>query len=204
MTLPEQGELTVDFTVSPDSLDMYYRVLDPDGGQVWGWQGASVAGALTAHTADIKTPGDYVIEVRDGSSNARSPEPYGLTASFAPTADSRVEPNDVVAQATPIALGTTIVGSILPVGDADHYAFRTTGTDLRVTLTQSPTALDIYVRVLDLSGAQVVGWTGASTAGTLFDAELTVPSAGSYVLEVRDGASNARSPDAYGLVLSSN
>ena len=77
---------------------------------------------LSAHEgwADVKAPGKYLIEVRDGHNNARSPRPYALTAALAPTADP-AEPNDKLGTATPLPLGEALRASILPKADVDYY-----------------------------------------------------------------------------------
>ncbi|WP_136660186.1 hypothetical protein [Nitratireductor sp. XY-223] len=194
---PHQGELTVDFNAAPDELNMAFRVLDSEGGQVWGWQGASTAGELFRGWADLKSPGQYVVEVRDGSSNARSHQPYGVVISFLPTADT-AEPNDVHADATPLALGDKIQSNILPRGDWDHYSVNVPALgQLNVDFPVSPPELNMTFRVLNADGSQVWGWQGASSAGELFRGWADLSSAGTYIVEVRDGSSNARAIAPY-------
>jgi hypothetical protein len=199
---PLQGQLNVEFLASPSDLNMAFRVLDAGGNQVWGWQGAANAGEPYSGWADLKTPGTYLIEVRDGSSNARSADGYDLVATLDGSADSDAEPNDTPGQATPISLGAMVAGSILPLGDADHYSFRATGNRIAVAFMESPANLNMAFRVLDLNGNQVFGWQNAPAVGAKFSAEAELPGPGNYVLDVRDGSSNARSPSRYTFIVS--
>ncbi len=197
-----QGELTVDFSTSPAALDMAFRVLDENGRQVWGWQGASAAGEPFASWADLKAPGRYIVEVRDGGNSARAPEPYEMTVTLDQTADTD-EPNDDLASATPLAFGAPIKANILPRGDADHYAIDVPHQgELTVGFSTSPAALDMAFRVLDGNGRQVWGWQGASAAGEPFASWADLKSPGPYIVEVRDGGNSARAPEPYEMTVS--
>jgi len=197
LTAPRQGELTIDFTSAPANLDMAFRVVAVDGSEVRGWQTSPALGKPFSAWADIRSPGDYFIEVRDGWNNARSAAPYVMRARFAATADP-AEPNDTLSTATPIAPGQRISASILPIGDADYYRFHVAGpARLRVTFTKSPPNLDMAFRILAVDGREIKGWQTAPQLGAPFSATVPLPAGGEYLMEVRDGWNNARSPDPY-------
>ena len=82
LDIARSGRITAHFTASPDNLDMAVRVLNADGAQVWGWQSAPDASQPFAAEAEVKAPGVYFLEVRDGHNDGRSVAPYTLTATF--------------------------------------------------------------------------------------------------------------------------
>jgi len=84
--------------------------------------------------------------VRDGSSNARSADPYGMVVTFRPTADP-AEPNDDIAQATVLPFGTTLRANILPRGDGDTYRISTQRQgELTVAISETPANLNMARR----------------------------------------------------------
>ena len=78
VNLPRQGELTVSFPVAPPGANMAFRVRNETGAVVRDWQTSPQDGAAFTAIVDIKAPGLYYVEVRDGSDNARSALPYEL------------------------------------------------------------------------------------------------------------------------------
>ena len=197
--LDAQGEIRVTFGNAPPELNMAFRVLDEQGRQVWGWQTASAAGAPFAGWADVAGSGLYVIEVRDGSNNARSSQPYSISAALRTTADP-AEPNNDSGAATALSLDDTLEANILPKGDADHYrVILPRPGRLTVAFQESPAELNMAFRLLDEAGRQVSGWQTAPEVGKPFEGWTDVAAAGTYVLEVRDGSNNARSADPYSL-----
>ncbi len=204
LDIPARGELTVDFSTSPANLNMAFRIKDTDGGQVWGWQGVDGAGKTGAFWVDLVEPGEYVLEIRDGASDARSVEQYVFATELKGVVDSAVEPNDAPDASTPVATDAPVQGAILPRGDRDHYSFSAPGNAVRVAFTRAPANLNMAFRVLDTGGSQVVGWHGAPDHGATFAKDIELPGPGRYVLEVRDGSSDARSPDPYTLVIGAN
>lgn len=195
-----QGQLTVDFNRSPDDLNMAFRVLDDQGRLVKNWQTAPTNGALFSGWADLKTPGSYIVEVRDGSNNARAADSYGMVISFIPTADPS-ELNDSLETATPLAFNQPMQAAILPLGDVDYYMVTANHQgELTMEFTISPTDLNMAFRVLDAQGRLVRNWQSASTNGAAFGAWVDLPSPGDYLVEIRDGSNNSRSVDPYSVV----
>ena len=192
-----QGQLTVSFPASPAAIDMAFRVLDATGKEVRGWQASPEAGKPYSAWVDIKSPGTYVIEVRDSYNNARSADPYAIKLALHATSDP-AEPNDTAQDATPIAPGERISASILPIGDADYYRFAATATvKVRIAFSRSPADIDMAFRILAADGRQISGWQSAPEPGARFDASAPLPETGDYLIEVRDSYNNARSPDPY-------
>jgi hypothetical protein len=198
VAVDRRGELRIAFPQAPPELDMAVRVLKADDGVlVWNWQGAKQAGEAFDGWADLPAPGAYVLEVRDGYNNARSAAPYRLQADFTAVADP-AEPNDAIAEATPLAFGQTVAANILPQRDADFYRVTAPGRGtLRLAFPQAPPELDMAVRVLRSDGGLVANWQGAKASGQTFSGSADLPAAGTYLLEVRDGYNNARSPAPY-------
>jgi hypothetical protein len=58
---------------------MAFRVLDETGAVVRDWQSSPRDGEAFSAKVDIKKPGRYIVEVRDGYNNARSAQPYSMT-----------------------------------------------------------------------------------------------------------------------------
>jgi hypothetical protein len=114
---------------------------------------------------------------------------------------SEIEPNDRIEEATAIALGAMVAGTILPRGDADLYALDLPAQgELRVHFAAAPPELDMAFRVLDEGGRQVWGWQTAPGPGEAFEAWADIVTPGRYFLEVRDGGNTAASPEPYLMV----
>jgi len=81
VNLQQQGKVTITFSVAPPGVDMAFRMLDQTGAVVRDWQTSPKDGEVFSAEVDVKKPGRYLVEVRDGYNNARSPQPYSLTVS---------------------------------------------------------------------------------------------------------------------------
>lgn len=195
-----QGQITVDFNRIPSNLNIAFRVLDDQGRLVRNWQTAPAFGGVFSGWADIKTPGAYIVEVRDGSNNARAADPYGMVISYIPTADPS-EPNDTLKTATPLAFNQPMRAAILPLGDVDHYLVTANQQgELMIDFASVPADLNPAFRVLDDQGRLVRNWQTAPAFGEVFSAWADLPSPGEYIVEIRDGSNNARAVEAYTMV----
>jgi uncharacterized caspase-like protein len=187
------GELTLTATQVPEALDVAFRVLDADDATVLNWTGAPRPGGDTYGVADLKRPGTYAIEVRDGRNDARSERPFILETAFVANLDPS-EPNDTVGYAYDVPQDGVNGLTVFPVGDADWLAITVDQPGaLEITATEVPENLDIAVRVLDSDLATVVNWTGAPRPGGDTYAVADLASPGRYFIEVRDGRNDARS-----------
>ena len=194
---PAQGELTIFLTNSPENLDLSFRVLDANREVISGWYAPLAKGGENINIFDIPAPGSYLIEIRDGRNDQRSPLPFTVKASFVPTADTG-EPNNAIGLATPLSIGEQTRANILPKGDADYYAVDVPAQGaMTVALTGSPENLDMSFRVLNDNLEVITGWFGPLSKGgdNIQVIDIGVP--GRYYLEVRDGRNDERSPNPY-------
>jgi hypothetical protein len=78
------GALRVAISESPDNLDMSVRFWDSSARAISGWKGPLAIGGPVEAEVDVKAPGSYYVEVRDGRNDARSPAAYSLTLTHTP------------------------------------------------------------------------------------------------------------------------
>ena len=200
LTVDRPGELAFAIDDGPKNLDLVMHVLDADQHDLTGWIPPYSKGGRTEGLADLRAPGTYFIEIRDGANDARAIEPATLTTKFTPSV-AEGEPNDTFGSATPQPLDGTTSGTILPVGDADWQVVRVSEPGmLAVTIDQVPAELDVVFRVLDGDQRDLTGWIAPPRKGgdTYGKARLEHP--GWYWIEVRDGANDARSPKPFRIV----
>jgi tetratricopeptide (TPR) repeat protein len=173
------------------------RILQPNKEELIGWNAAGTEGADHS-LAFVALPGDkYFIQV--ASNYNQSTGAYVLTVKPRRAFD-QYEPNDDIAHATPIRMGSPVEANIMDGGDADFYRFESgSGGDITVTLENTSTTLEPAVRVLDASRSAVTGQANGNPGGHLkfsFKAEARAlyyvhvaahyaNSAGSYKLTVQ-------------------
>jgi len=106
------------------------------------------------------------------------------------------EPNNDIARANPIALGTDVRGAISTTGDVDVYKVTvTTHGTFHVTCTQPA---DFYMAILNGAGTQIVGGDLGSPGTTMvLDADVFEP--GNYYVLVRGYSSSHTSDTPYTL-----
>jgi hypothetical protein len=110
------------------------------------------------------------------------------------------EPNDDIAHATPIQVGSPVHANIMDGDDQDYYRFESGAAgDLTVTVENTSTTLEPSVRVLDGARSDITGWRENRNAGGHLKFSFKAaargvyyvhvgcygPSAGSYILTVR-------------------
>jgi hypothetical protein len=197
VSVGEPGELAVSIDEGPENLDLHYRVIDSDRRDMTGWVAPYSKGGLTEGFVDLPRAGDYFIEVRDGSNDARSILPAVLSTRFAPTGASP-EPDDTFGTATPVPLVGANADYILPRGDADWHVFYVpaAGT-LDVAVDEVPEALDVVVRILDGDQRDLSGWIVPPRPGGVTTGSLKLERPGWYWMEIRDGSNDARSPQPF-------
>jgi hypothetical protein len=194
VTVDQPGELAVTIDEGPENLDLTYRVVNPDFTELAYWVAAYRMGGLTEGFADLPRPGTYYLEVRDANNDARSIEPATLKTGFTPTVGSN-EPNNAFGEATPVEITGETVAHILPIGDGDWHVFYADGAgELDVEIDGVPEVLDISFRVLNAEESEIQYWINAPRPGGVTTGTVTIPAAGWYWMEVRDGNNDARSP----------
>lgn len=189
------GELAVVLDESPPNLDLYFRVWDDDKRVVRDWVAPYRKGGVAEGFADLPRAGTYFIEVTDGNNDERSIEPATLSTMFTPTADAAA--NNTFGQAAALALDTPVEANILPLGDADWYLLEAPRPGaFKLVIDNVDPALDVVARLWD-GEARAGNWYGPPRPGGVTEAEIAVPAAGVYRLEVTDGNNDARSKNAY-------
>jgi hypothetical protein len=197
----DQGALAVTVEDVPEALDVSFRVWDMEKRVISDWIGPKRKGGNTEGVVDLPRAGAFFLEVRDGSNNARAVEPYRLVLKFTPTRDGG-EPNPTVSQATPLVADAPFRAAILPKGDVDWYRFEAPDQGaLGVVVDQTPEALNISFRVWDDERRVIRDWIGPKAKGGETEAEVELPQAGEYLIEVRDGSNDARAVTPYSLTV---
>ncbi|MCP4382162.1 MAG: hypothetical protein GY798_12245, partial [Hyphomicrobiales bacterium] len=113
-------------------------------------------------------------------------------------ATAEVEPNDTPAEATAIAVGAAIDGTIQPLNDADHYVVDLTHQgELRVLFLSVPPELNMAFRVHAAAGGEAGKWNTATSEGTPYEDWVDIAEPGRYIIEVRDGHNTAESTALY-------
>ncbi|MEM7214484.1 MAG: PPC domain-containing protein, partial [Pseudomonadota bacterium] len=203
LSIPGRGELKVEFTRSPAEVNLTFRILNHDGIVVSGWHTAPQSGAVFEKRIDIVKAGEILIEVRDAYNDASSSGEYRMQTTFIPAQDDASEPNNVLAQATPLSWNVATRANILPRGDADLYLVSAPRQGrMTVEFTESGPETGITFRVLDKSGKVVRSWQSAPSAGELYQAWADLPEPANYFVEVRDSYNDARSATPYVIVAS--
>lgn len=114
------------------------------------------------------------------------------------TVTAEVEKNDSFGTANPVTASGTITGTIDPARDSDWYGLAVpAGGELRVTITQVAPELDLVYRVWNANLDTISDWVRPLALGGDTEGFVDLPSGGRYVLEVRDGADDAASSQAY-------
>ena len=128
----------------------------------------------------------------------RSIEPYHLNLKFTESPDTH-EPNNQVANATPITGTKKISATVLPRGDKDEYLFEAPhqGQWQIVTLA-SPRNVDLHYGVYPHpNGSWLPNMATSDSDGLIVD----LPAAGKYLLRVNAANGNMRSVEPYQLNL---
>ena len=108
------------------------------------------------------------------------------------------EPNNATGEATQVELEGETFAHILPLNDADFHVFYAPGPGaLDVAITDVPETLDISFRVLNADYAEIQYWIAAPRPGGDTTGTVTIPAAGWYWMEIRDGYNDARSPQPF-------
>ena len=202
LAVDHPGELQVKITGSPANLDMDFRVWNANKDVVSDWMAPLNKGGDTTGVVDLREAGRYYLEVRDGSDDAESDQPYTLATTFTPTVD-KGEPNDVFGTPTPLAFDTPVQANILPRGDVDWYTLNVDQHgELKVDMTKVPANLDMVFRVWNANRDVISDWFAPLKEGGDTNAVFDLPAPGRYLLEVHDGNDSERSVEPYTLAAS--
>lgn len=163
-----------------------------------------------AVSAQYTVPADgyYYMRIKAESSARNWTDSYQLTVTggqpgytppFVPvTVES--EDNDVIADGNPVALGSSIQGTIADSGDPDWFAFdMPTPGVVHVSLSAVPASLRARVR-LRSDDAELIDSRDATNAGDSLIYDVRLTTTGRYHITV-EGISGSTSPDPYTLSL---
>ncbi len=187
------GEWVVDLISSPGEIKPGLGV-HPSGGGNW-LPDNSPKGDNRLIT-DIKWPGRYVLRVIDNNGSS-SVNPYELRSLFTQAPDL-YEPNDSTGIAAAIPAEGTIVGAILPRGDADYFIadFPRKGM-WSISVDEQPNAMKIGLGVHSAAGGNWLRDESPKGDGQLV---VNIPAAGKYILRAID-VNGGRSIQRYRLKL---
>ncbi|MBX2997905.1 MAG: PPC domain-containing protein [Caldilineaceae bacterium] len=197
----DQGELQIAITGVPADLDISLRVWNANRDAISAWITPLAKGGDTKGMVDLPAPGRYYLEVRDGSDDARSVQPYSLTINFTESGD-RAEPNNSFGAAALLIPAKSVDATILPVRDEDWYSFEVNHHgELQIAVTGVPADLDISLRVWNANRDAISAWITPLAKGGDTTGMVDLPAPGRYYLEVRDGSDDGRSIDPYTLTI---
>jgi hypothetical protein len=173
------------------------RVLQSNKEEVIGWNGASNAGADHSLQFVAAPHGKYFVQV--GSTFSSSAGAYILTVKPRHAFD-QYEPNDDIAHAAPIRVGSPVQANIMDGGDNDFYRFETSAAgDMTVKIENTSTTLAPSARVLDASRSDITGWQANFNAGGHLNFPFKAPAKGMYYVHV--GANYGGSAGSYTLTV---
>ncbi len=158
------------------------RVLLPNKEELVGWNYAGTAGAdhELAFVAQPNTK--YFVQVASfysGSAGA-----YVLTVEPRHAFD-QYEPNDDIASAAPISVGSPVKANIMDAGDQDFYRFESGAAgDMTVTLDNTSTTLAPGARVYDATRSDITGWQENRNAGGHLKFSFTAAAKAVYYVQV--------------------
>ena len=186
------GELVVEATEVPETIDLTFRLLNADQTDLTGWITAPRPGGDTLGSVDLPKAGTYYLEVRDSYNDAGAVEPLTFATRFTPSPD-QYEPNDSPGLATSMRPSGEVAFNILPRGEVDWFRVEVEEPgELKIAIDEGPETLDLTFRVLNADQQDLTGWVAAYAAGGLTEGLADLPQAGAYFIEVRDGYNDAR------------
>jgi hypothetical protein len=192
---PHHGEWTIAIAATPPAVALALGAYPHPSG---GWlldRAPDDAGRLVV---DLPQPGKYVLRVNAKESAMRSVEPYRLAARFRTSPDMH-EPNANVAQATPIEGSWTIVGTILPAGDQDHFVFDAPHHgEWTIAIDTAPPGVELALGAYPHPSG---GWLPDRARDDADRLVVDLPQPGKYVLRVNAKESAMRSVEPYRLAL---
>jgi len=163
----DRYEIITTSTATMSGFNAYAEVFAPSGNRVTHfWPGTNVV------LQDFLETGNYMVQVRDDNYTQTGTYTIGLEGLKPISPDARV-----------LVPATTISASITAATQKDQwYMSVPVGKRLSITLSQTriDSGFDVYADVYSSSGVRIGGlWSGTTT--------FTLPGAGVYLIQVRDG-----------------
>ncbi|WP_031435174.1 PPC domain-containing protein [Methylomarinum vadi] len=199
LAVPEQGQLVIASKQVPDNIDLVLRVWNGNKETISNWYSPLRKGGELNASIDLKSPGDYFLEVHDGRDDSHASDGYRLELQFTPSGD-RFEPNDSFGKAAPIDLESSLQATILPQRDVDWYRFEIAEQgELKIVAEQVAENLAIVFRLWNANKETITNWFAPLSKGGPTEAVLDLPEPGSYYLEVHDDRDDQRSVQPFTL-----
>ena len=190
---PHHGEWKIRIDTQPDGVDVKLGVYPAPSGN---WLPDMTGADSNELTVDLPKPGSYLLRVTGADSKMRSVSPYGLALNFTPSPDKH-EPNPTSADATPVGGSASIVGTILPRGERDEYAFEVAGSRrVGVRIVSKPEDLPLSIGIYKFPNGN---WLKDFKPNEPAHLVVETPEAGRYVLRVTGANSKVRSVKPYRL-----
>jgi hypothetical protein len=194
-----EGELSLVFTGVAEDAEIVARGWNANKDVLLNWQSPPRPGGDTDFILDLPEAGTYYLEVAESGDNGTSP--YNLQATFTATPDPG-ERNNRFADAAPLTPGAPFQGYMMPTGDHDWYSFDVEGrAQVHALVSNVSEELEMVFRVFTPNKDVLLNWQSPPRPGGDTDVIFDVPRAGRYYLEVAESGDNARSTQAYTLLV---
>ncbi len=145
---------------------------------------------------DLPAPGKYLLRAWGRDAGMRSVEPYRLGAQFTPSPDA-FEPNNATDTGPAIDGATSIIGTILPAGDRDHFLFEAPHHgQWEIRVAGKPDDVDIVLGVYAHPNGGWIRDVSADGDGRLV---VDLPKPGKYLLRAWAREAGMRSVAPYRL-----
>jgi hypothetical protein len=179
-----------------NTLQPSIRVLSANKETVVGWSSAGTVGADHSLSFVASPRSKWFIQVASA---------YGSSGTYVLTvkprnAFDRYEPNDTIAEATPISVGSPVEANIMDGGDLDCYTFQSqAGGPMTVVVENTSTTLAPLLRVRNADKSDITGWQTNVSAGGDLKVNFQADANKRYYIEL--GAYEDASAGSYRLVV---
>ncbi len=143
--------------------------------------------AYAGHTVRVRFHFE-TLDARFNDASGWGVDDFSITHTSPPTCTDPNEPNDTLANATPITFGATASGQICPQGDVDYFSFTGAAGDVigaAVDAQSLGSSLDPVLYLLDANG-NLLTWNDDKISHVLLDSQIhyALPQNGVYYLKV--------------------
>ncbi len=179
--------------VGPSGVDFDMVIYNSAGTQIGSGAGGTATESVTLNG---QAAGTYAVKIF-GYNNALSPTCYTLTvtATAVTNCSTAYEPNNSIAAAATIPLGTTISSAISSSTDQDYFKVTTTSVGTHQFALAGPSGVDYDLNVYNSGGTLIGSGTGSTATENVSITNLAV---GTYTVRVF-GYNGANSPTCYTL-----
>lgn len=196
VTVPGRGYLTVEARNAPGEIEPEIRLARFDE---WAGETTEVRDwHAPPASAFVQDSGAYYVEIRDAYDDGAAETPFEVRIRLLEDVDP-AEPNDGPEDAASLQVPDSVAVAIFPDGDRDWFRFQagSAGTlAIRAVGETGETEPEVRLHRPSPEGMgeteEIGDWQG-------LPAEVEVPDAGEYLLELRDAYDDQGHPEAFGL-----